>query len=160
MRRKMDRFGFDMTTEIPLSRGLFATVDASDAPSLMEKKWYAATVRGCTYAMRTVGRRSVTMHSEIMASPKALVDHRDGNGLNNRRSNLRLANHSQNGGNSKRRRDNTSLLKGVTWNRRAGKWQAQIAGQYIGLFTDKLEAARAYDNAARARWQEFAKLNL
>jgi hypothetical protein len=100
----------------------------------------------------------------LNAPPELQVDHINGDGLDNRRSNLRLATGSQNQGNSRKRRDGvTSQYRGVSWNKRAGKWQALLRRegklQYLGYFSDEEAAARAYDAAALEQWGSFARLN-
>jgi hypothetical protein len=99
-----------------------------------------------------------------MGEPEGLqVDHEDGNGLNNQRSNLRIASPTQNQGNARRRKDNTSGYKGVSWYRRTNKWKAHIRVdkklRHLGYFIDLTDAARAYDAAALEHFGEFAHLN-
>jgi hypothetical protein len=91
------------------------------------------------------------------------VDHWDGDGLNNQQSNLRPATHRQNAANQKRRRDNTSGYKGVSWHRQKGKFQARItvAGHqhYLKCWDDPRDAARAYNEAALKYFGEYSWLN-
>jgi hypothetical protein len=93
-----------------------------------------------------------------------LVDHINGNGLDNRRANLRICTTAQNTANSRKTaRVTSSRFKGVTWHKARRKWSAQIMvdGKHFGLgnFTDEVEAAKAYDAKARATWGEFARTN-
>lgn len=102
------------------------------------------------------------LHRVILSpSDDTDVDHRNGNGLDNRRSNLRVCTESQDLGNSKLRKDNTSGYKGVHFFH--GRWRARIAinGKRIslGMFSDPWEAAQAYNIAALTQWGEFARLN-
>lgn len=81
--------------EIPLSRGMFALVDVRDA-ALCLHKWHAVSGGKTFYAARRMLGKVIYMHREIMGSPAADVDHRDHDGLNNRRSNLRILTHADN----------------------------------------------------------------
>src|SRR5271157_1434079 len=91
------------------------------------------------------------------------VDHRDGNGLNNQRRNLRKATKSQNGQNRDKQANNTSGFKGVSWHSASNRWVAQITidkkRTHLGLFVDKEKAACAYNKAAKLHYGSFAKLN-
>ena len=105
------------------------------------------------------------MHREILGitDPKINVDHLDGDGLNNQRSNLRVCTDSQNGANRGKQKNNKSGYKGVHWNKKTKKWAAQI--QYhkkvlnLGYYSDIIEAAKAYDKKALELFGEFARLN-
>jgi len=96
------------------------------------------------------------------AQPHQLIDHRDNNGLNNIRLNLRIATKSTNEANSQKR-GNKSPYKGITWIPSRNKWQAQITVNYthksLGYFDNPWDAAQAYNIAALAAWGEFAVLN-
>ena len=91
------------------------------------------------------------------------VDHRDQNRENNHISNIRIATSSQNRANAKKSANNTSGFKGVNWrgNRRHWRVVVQLDKKkiYIGSFHDKVEAAKAYDEAAKKHFGEFACLN-
>jgi hypothetical protein len=92
---------------------------------------------------------------------RPIIDHRDGNPLNNRWSNLRLASHANNAANRPRLRNNTSGFKGVSFDRRRGKWIAQITKQgrryFIGRYATAEEAHAAYVAKARVLFGEFAR---
>jgi hypothetical protein len=92
-----------------------------------------------------------------------LSDHRDRDGLNNQRRNLRPANYAENNRNSRRRVNNTSGYTGVYWQKQNKKWavQIQVAGKHrhLGLFTNRIKAAKTYNRAARKFYGKFAKLN-
>lgn len=155
-----------MTVDIPLTGGLVAIVDAEDAARILGMGAWQAKRSGQTYYARKniwrAGRyMTITMHAVILDVP--LVDHVNGNGLDNRRSNLRPANFAENARNRPRRSDNTSGYKGVSWNRRNGKWQAYIGADRrqisLGHHATAEDAARAYDAAARELHGVFARLN-
>jgi len=149
--------------EIPLSKGYVALVDATDFEFLNELRWYAAPHGRTLYAVHggRVGRktRHIFMHRLILNNPRGMAtDHIDGNGLNNTRANLRIANPSQNTANKRKwHRPTTSQYKGV--NRYKGRWRAYICNQHLGIFDDEIEAALAYNEAALVRFGEFARLN-
>ena len=151
---------------IPLTRGYNAVVDAADAERVVAAgPWCAAPNGRTVYAHRRVVRSNgdVTtegMHAFITGADR--TDHINGDGLDNRRSNLRRATHGQNMANKGRYRNNTSGFKGVS-RRRSGRWFAQIQAQgthrYLGQFDTAEDAARAYDAAAVEAFGEFARLN-
>lgn len=159
--------------EIPLTQGYVAVIDDEDFERLSGYIW-RATVRhrkygnACVYAQRHVRRGDGVwtvqyMHSLISEAPAGMVtDHVDGDGLNNRRANLRVCTRSENQHNS-RPRGGTSRYKGVCWDSHAKKWKAYIAvcGKLhnIGLFARETDAAQAYDAAAMKLHGEFARIN-
>lgn len=157
--------------EVPLTRGLVAVVDDDDGTLVVPYRWHARRGKnGVWYAGTNVrkpggGWRAVKMHRLILDAPKGvLVDHRDGDGLNNRRANLRFATNAQNQQNG-RKKGASSQFKGVTlcrW-RRTRQWQAQIQvngrKKNLGYFAEEEDAARAYDAAAREAFGEYARTN-
>ncbi|MCO6011461.1 HNH endonuclease [Actinoallomurus purpureus] len=152
--------------KIPLSRGLVALVDDEDYDRVVTVgKWYANPSDRTFYARKNFWRdgrcTSIRMHNLITGWP--YVDHINGNGLDNRRANLRPATQAQNAKNRRRRSDNTSGFKGVSRHRDRRRWAAAIyiAGRrrHLGLFNDPTDAAKAYDAAASKAFGEFAHLN-
>jgi hypothetical protein len=148
---------------IPLTHGKSTLVDASDYDMLVGFRWRAIRVRHTWYAhTRVTGGAEAFMHDLIMGTrPGEQIDHRNGDGLDNRRStNLRRTTNALNQANRRRVRS-SSGFKGVT--KRAGKWRAYITvgGQFtsLGSFATAPEAARAYDAAAREQFGEFAATN-
>lgn len=154
---------------IPLTQGEFAIVDAEDYDRLSQYKWL--TKRNCSwvYAARVTSRkvgpqqRTIWMHREILNAPKGMMcDHKDHNGLNNCKSNLRLCTSSQNQQNQKARRT-SSAYKGVSRRKNRNRWTAQIcfryARIYLGCFDNQMDAAIAYDRKAAELFGEFACLN-
>jgi hypothetical protein len=105
------------------------------------------------------------MHRQIMNPPDwLLVDHDNHHGLDNRRSNLRQVTHAENQQNARKTiSKTTSRFKGVDFVKATGKWRARIVVNgrrlFLGSFTDELDAARAYDEAAMKYFKEFACLN-
>jgi hypothetical protein len=149
---------------IPLTQGKFAIVDAEDYERLSKYKWSCQKDRNNYYASRANGNRRISMHREIMKAPKGLqVDHIDGDGLNNRKSNLRLCTHAENVHNSRPMRNGSSQYKGVCWHKCKKKWCVSISKSgertYLGRFEDEIEAAMAYDRKAEELFGEFAYLN-
>lgn len=164
------RYGGFAMREIPLTQGKVALVDDEDFGFLTQWKWsahYAAHGHNW-YAKRTVyiagGRwMTVRMHRLIMAAPKGMqVDHWDHDGLNNQRDNLRVCTQSQNQHNQRRHADSATGYKGV-W-RDGNRWWASIRvnrkGLWLGSFNTPLEAAEAYNEAARQYFGDFACLNV
>jgi hypothetical protein len=138
--------------KIQLTQGKFAIVDDADYEWLNQWKWYACADCNTYYAVRAAykdGKQTtVQMHRQILSlkpSDPRQCDHRDGNGLNNRRKNLRIATHAQNQHNQKPQKGGTSIYKGVSWHRHTAKWCARIGvnGQAIclGYFDSEIEAA-------------------
>jgi hypothetical protein len=145
--------------KIPLTRGLFATIDAADFERVSQFKWQAMNSRDVFYAVNT---GKVMMHRFILGltpnDPE--VDHRNRNGLDNRRENLRLATRSQQMANRRLFTQTSTGYKGVA--RRGAKFAAYIGARrmYLGLFPTAEAAALAYDAKAVELFGEFACLNL
>lgn len=153
---------------IPLAQGCVAVVDHDDFEKVRGHKYYAKKRQRRIYAARATvnsnGRKTtVFLHQDIL--PNSLnVDHRDGDGLNNCRGNLRAATHSQNmRGFQHKRQGTSSQFRGVSWDRPLKKWRAMIlVGKnrlWLGSFKKEIDAARAYDAAAIRHFGEFASPN-
>jgi hypothetical protein len=147
---------------IPLTKGKVAIVDDEDFEALSAHKWYA--IKGGTrfYAVRSSGKPTkIKMHRAIMQPRDGMdIDHISGDGLDNRRENLRVATRSQNMMNVGVRKNNNLGVKGVRLHQ--GKYEAriQINGRlkYLGRFPAIPEAAAAYAAAAQIHHGEFARV--
>jgi hypothetical protein len=152
----------DSMERIPLVNGRgFALVDDGDVPLVSGYRWYLLDAGHTCYAMARPGHRTIYMHALIMG--ESGPDHRDGDGLNNQRSNLRPATRTQQNANRRADLGGTSRYKGVGWHKASNRWRAyiKISGRYQGLgnFDAEADAARAYDAAAILAFGEFARLN-
>ena len=151
----------DEVRYIALTRGKFAIVDAADYERLNRYRWNAFDSGGKIYARRSYPGGTILMHREIMQTPDGMVvDHINGNSLNNRQCNLRNCTPRQNEHN-KPPRSGKSRFKGVY--PRGDKWFAAIKSggttHYLGTFDDQIEAAKARDRKAYELQGEFAYLN-
>lgn len=167
-----------MYKKISLTQGFIAIVDESDYEYLMQWRWHVRQnpKKKTCYAVGTsIKKKGLTttgekihMHREILALHgifTKITDHINGNGLDNRLSNLRAATCSQNNANKKVRKDSKSGLKGVSFFPRDNKWRAKISlgqgknAKTLGYFNTAKEATAAYNTAALERYGEFAVLN-
>lgn len=160
------------TRIIQLSQGQVAVVDAADYETVSQFKWHAQRARpnASYYALRAAktedGRStSLSMHRVLVGAKRGqFVDHIDGDGLNNRRANLRLCTASENCQNRRQHRGSVRTpYKGVTYLEATGAYTVQIAARgkrtYLGIYADPVEGALAYDAAALRLHGEFARLN-
>lgn len=161
------QFRKDGTVRIPLTKGYWATVDASDYHLVAGKPWHALVCGGGKriYASRSTNPGHLLMHRLILGLTDlgTFADHVDGNGLNNCRRNLRACNENENARNVPKRRDGSSRFKGVSWRQDGRKWAAgiRVGGKriHLGIFRLERQAARAYDAAALRLHGQFARLN-
>lgn len=146
---------------IPLTQGKSAVVDDEDYDFLMQWKWRYQ--KG--YAVRDIRKKQLYMHRVILNTPLGFdTDHINLNRLDNRKSNLRIATRFENNCNRKLRSDNDSGFKGVCWAVNRAKWRAYIFHKgkhfHLGYFENVKDAANAYNEAAKSRFGEFARLNV
>ena len=142
------------TKLIPLTQGKFAIVDAEDYDHLMQWKWYVNKRRNISYAVRDIvvdgKKKSIWMHRLINDTPEHLLtDHINGEGLDNRKANLRSVTHQENMINCGRWKKGGSKYRGVSWHKSNKCWIAQITvnckNTWIGSYKTELEAKTAYD---------------
>ena len=136
-------------------------MDEADFPLVCQHKWYARVRGNTSYAVATVDGRPTLLHRLLMAAERGqIIDHIDGDGLNNSRANLRLASHQQNMRN-RRPAGGKSRFKGVF--SEGDHWRVCIKvdreSVHLGSYTSEEKAARQYDRAARLFYGEFARTN-
>jgi len=153
-----------------LTQGEFALVDEEDFVRLRQHVWTLTRSKHLKYGYRQSWEsggvvNNVRLHREVLRLPVGgpHVDHINGNGLDNRKSNLRVATQKQNSRNQKLSAANTSGFKGVYWHPLSQRWSAKIKvnGKVVSLGThaDPKDAAAAYNTAAKQYFGEFARLN-
>ena len=151
--------------KIKLSKGKYAIVDDEDYRHINKYKW---SYHNAGYACRVIWKNNkqimILMHRYIMKTPKNKdTDHKNRNKLDNRKKNLRICSRSNNMKNMLKWRIKTasSKYKGVTWFKAANKWMAQIKVNkkklHLGLFVNEIDAAKAYNKAAKKYFTIFVK---
>lgn len=151
--------------QILLSQGKFTIVDDEDFEKASEFKWYCLKDGNNFYAVRNAKPRgTIWLHRFLKNCPNGkYIDHVNRNGLDNRKSNLRICTKKQNLVNTFTHKNNKSGYKGVSWAKQRNRWLAHITkdgkGITLGYFKDKKEAAIAYNKAAIFHHGDFAVLN-
>lgn len=150
---------------VPLTMGYEAIIDAADADRIGKHSWTAMVKRGTVYVKRAYMRNgksiTVLLHREVMnVADDVLIDHRNGNGLDNTRANLRPATTSQNMCNRPAPSNNTSGFKGVCFSKASKKWTAQFVFRgktiYVGVYPTPEDAYAARRKADAKLYGEFA----
>jgi len=151
--------------EINLTRGKTAIVSDHQYERVSKHKWSAVYSRGKWYAQCRINGKLVKLHRFLMnvTDSKIEIDHKNSDGLDCRDENMRTCTHAINVRNQAVRHDNAIGLKGVHWMSRNKKYRAriQIDGVRIslGLFANPVDAASAYDEAAKKYFGEYARTN-
>lgn len=151
--------------KISLTQNLIACVSNKDYPRVSKYCWHADRRKNMVYARGYVNGQHVYLHRFILGiSDDKEVDHKDGDGLNCKRRNLRVCTVAQNQQAFQyKRRNATSKFRGVHWVKRISRWMASINPKgktiYLGYFENEIEAALAYDAAAKKRFGGFVHLN-
>jgi hypothetical protein len=157
---------------IPLTQGYAALVDDEDYERLNVHKWHASVWTSSTGKKKIYAERkrwlkgktlAIHMHREVLGA-NCPLDHKDGDGLNNQKYNLRRATGTQNNANRLKGPGTSSPYKGVSLHKGTGKWEAciKLTGKkkFIGLFKDAADAATAYNFEAEQAWGDFARMNV
>jgi len=145
-------------------------IDAEDWPTISEVKWSVSSDGGDRmYVSTRIKGEKIYLHRALIEAPNGKrVDHRNGDPLDNRKANLRLATHQENMFNCGKRcrykgKPTASSYKGVTWDKSCGRYKAQIMksgiNHNLGYFHDPRKAALAYDHAALEMFGEYAQPN-
>lgn len=162
--------GVENIIKIPLTKNYYLIIDEKDFNLVSKHKWRAddrhkkCTVYAITDLHINKKRTTISVHRLIMKPLKTKqVDHVNGNGLDNRRCNLRVCTHSQNQMNKRPKLNSEHKFKGIFWIQKISKWKSSIyvngKGLHLGLFSSEIKAAKAYDKSAKKHFKEFAKLN-
>jgi len=162
------------STIIQLTQGFKTIVDKKDLPKVSKYFWHVLKLKNgnTNYARTTINcpnkRQTISMHRFILNAKKGQeVDHINTNGLDNRRSNIRICTRIENCMNSKKidqnKRKTSSVYKGVSFDRENNKYRARIKYNgkliYLGRFKNEYDAAESYNQAAAKLFGKFAKLN-
>ncbi len=162
-------FGDTPMKRIPLTQGMFALVDDEEFEEISKHKWCVTKKHRVSYVVRGTERngrqKRIYMHRSVTnALANMEIDHRDGNGLNNQKYNLRVCTHAENLQNQRKRiARKTSKYKGVSRDKVNKKWKAQIGTNHctlnLGRYLLEEDAAKAYDCKAKELFGEFANTN-
>jgi hypothetical protein len=148
---------------LKLTQGMIALIDTKDYGLVKSYRWYAIKSHKKFYAMTSFweGKNKISfqMHRLIMGFPQGIIDHKNRNGLDNRRENFRPCTLSQNSCNSSMRINNKSGVKGVSWNKQSKKWVVSIGIKRktvsFGGYTDKNEAIEVAKKAYASLHKDY-----
>ena len=142
---------------VPLGKNLYTQVDEEDYDNVMKYNWRKLN----DYSRTKIGKKEVYLHYFILGRPPKdhIIDHKDGDKLNNTRKNLRFATLAQNSQNKAKLEGCTSQYKGVIWHSIAKKWVTWSSTTYLGSFTDETEAAIKYDTYTFLKYGEDSRTN-
>lgn len=155
------------TRLIRLTRGKFALIDEEDYERVSQYKWHINSTGDLMYAVACIkidGKiKNIKLHRFVMNFPDFDLDHKDNDGLNCMKLNLRPCNDSQNQMNRRTKSEFSSIYRGVSFSKDRNRWMSLIGYKkkmkYIGSFKVETEAAKAYDTKAKELFGEFARLN-
>jgi hypothetical protein len=162
-----------MAKDLYLGNNIFAIVDDEDYYWLSQWNWNAVSIKNKLYVKRSKKKGilksgikyEVFLHRVIMkcTDSNLVVDHIDNNPLNNQKSNLRICTKAENNRNTSSHKDSSSKYLGVTYDKARKKWNAQLMvnGKRVltKRYTTEIEAAHAYDTAAKLHVGQYANLN-
>ena len=161
----IDQLELPLSVEILTTNNKIVMVDIEDYELVSSFRWWAQKSYYTFYAQRNVkvNFKYTTQYMHTMITGFPYVDHINGDGLDNRKENLRESNNTLNKANARKRTGCTSKYKGVHWYCRTAKWRVQINKDYknihLGYFMNEENAARAYDEAAIELFGDHARLN-
>lgn len=148
-------------------KGLIALIDEEDFERVSQHKWYADFVKSdekfrARSRLSGTVKSAVLMHRFILNAKRGeLVDHINMNPLDNRKSNLRKTSKARNMQNRNKQRNNSSGHKGVSWSKSDKRWRATIQSEgrwkFLGNFSSKEKAYKAYKKASKEMHGEFAR---
>ena len=161
-------FFMGLMKKIKLTQGKYALIDDKDFDNLSTMSWQVHKLGNNYYAYHCSNikgkTKNIKMHRYLLNYPTGMdIDHINGNGLDNRRENLRICTRSENLRNSKLRNNNTSGYKGVSWSKMRKKWIVQIRfdnkSKCLGFYSDKIRAAHIYDLVSLDYYGDYARTN-
>lgn len=147
-----------------IAKGKTTIIDAEDYDKVSKHRWNYNNGAVMANIDLEGKRTTLKLHRYVLGLKKGdpIVDHKNNNPLDNRKSNLRICTHAENLRNRGKAANNKSGYKGVSWAVHAGKWQASICKNYksyhLGLFEDPKEAHKAYIKASKTLHEEYSHI--